>query len=264
MENERTSVTFSDMSALIARVREFIDSVGDAAQYYRAADDPAELSERYGFIEHGRGETQVIVADEVFAELGHPAKASQSMTLLSYERDAVEDGRITVVGPDLDRIEQGAKLDYAQVMILAIKEGAMPDPFDLERTQYLTDRLPGYMVRAMPGRLWVRIGKQGKRNGLDLATIGAALIAAYRLDFEEVVAAETILVTSSAEDVRRLEPIALEAEILAGQHKKLVLGIDGDIECSALDCEVCDEKPVCDNLRDVVIKRREKRNGKNG
>ena len=56
-----------------------------------------------------------------------------------------------------------------------------------------------------------------------------------------------------------LTQIAVEADILSGHHKKLILGADGKIECSELNCEICDEKPVCDNLRDIAIKGREQR-----
>ncbi|MBW2527774.1 MAG: hypothetical protein JRI23_26575 [Deltaproteobacteria bacterium] len=46
---------------------------------------------------------------------------------------------------------------------------------------------------------------------------------------------------------------------MAGHHKKLSLGVDGELECSDLDCDSCDEQEVCDSLRDVIIKRRRRR-----
>jgi hypothetical protein len=81
-------------------------------------------------------------------------------------------------------------------------------------------------------------------------------MAAYTNDFSAVQSTEVVFVTRSEEDVEALRQIATEANILSGRHKKLFLGADGDIECSELNCETCDEKPVCDSLRDVVIKRR--------
>ena len=40
-----------------------------------------------------------------------------------------------------------------------------------------------------------------------------------------------------------------------------VLSPEGDVECTDLDCEDCDERAVCDALRDVVVKRRRRRGG---
>ena len=115
------------------------------------------------------------------------------------------------------------------------------------------------MVRSVPGRLWVRLSNKAMQKGMRLGTVGSALIAAYTNDFAAVESIEIVFVTQSREDVESFNQIATEANILIGNHKKLVLGANGDIECSELNCETCDEKPVCDNLRDVVIKRRGQR-----
>ena len=77
-------------------------------------------------------------------------------------------------------------------------------------------------------------------------------------ELPDVEAVEVVFVTSSEADVEALGPIAAEAKILAGRHKKLVLSPDGEVECTDLDCEDCDEQPVCDALRDVVVRRRRK------
>ena len=49
--------------------------------------------------------------------------------------------------------------------MLAVKPGETPDPFETDNTQYLMHRLSGYMVRSVPGRLWVRISKAGRAAG---------------------------------------------------------------------------------------------------
>jgi CO dehydrogenase/acetyl-CoA synthase beta subunit len=90
-------------------------------------------------------------------------------------------------------------------------------------------------------------------------TVGSALIAAYKNAFRAIEKIEVVFVTQSKEDVESLNQIATEANILSGNHKKLILGADGDIECSEFNCETCDEKTVCDSLRDVVIIRRRQR-----
>ena len=112
--------------------------------------------------------------------------------------------------------------------MLALRQGQAPDPFEIDNTQYLTRRLPGYMVRSVPGRLWVRISRKAEEAGLTLKTVGSALIAAYTHDFDAVEGAEVVFVTSCGEDVEALAEIANEAKILAGKHKKLVLGADGE------------------------------------
>jgi len=242
------------MAPLIKRVRAFLADRQGLTKTCMAPFDLPALAHRFGFAEKRSGRAEVILAEETAVELGHPSTASLSIVLISYQPDLVEHGRISIVGADLDRMD-GVR-PFAQVVMLAVGKDRVPDPFEVDNTQYLMHRLPGYMVRSVPGRLWARIGKKGRAAGLTLKIIGSALIAAYTGDFRGVEKAEVVFVTAGRDNVEGLAQIATEADILAGRHKKLVLGVDGEVECSDLDCESCEEQTVCDNLRDIIIKRR--------
>jgi CO dehydrogenase/acetyl-CoA synthase beta subunit len=265
-ETNETSVDFetqkrnviADMAPLVGRVREFLAERTDETASCDAPYDLSALSERFGFSEKRKGRPEVILGEDVAVELGHPSTASQVLVLLSHQPELVQAGRISIVGPDLDAMEDGGRHPFAQVVMLAVKPGETPDPFETDNTQYLMHRLSGYMVQSVPGRLWVRISKAGRAAGLTLKTVGSALIAAYTHDFEVIEGAEVVFVTSSSDDVNALSQLSTEVNILAGRHKKLALGVDGEVECQDLNCDTCDEQPVCDSLRDIVIKRRGK------
>ncbi len=250
----------ADMAPLVRRMREFLGDRESQSTTVPAPFDIDALRNRFGFADRKKGRPEVILAEDVAVELGHPATASGTVVLITVEPDLVHQGRITIVGPDLDTMNnEQSHHPIAQVVVLAVHPGHMPDPFEVENAQFLMNRLPGYMVRSVPGRLWVRVSKKGRARGLTLEAVGSALISSYIRDFESVERAEVVFVTSSREDVEALSQVTAEAAILAGRHKKLVLGLDGEIECPELECETCDDKPVCDNLRDVVIKRRRQR-----
>ncbi len=247
-----------DMAPLIRRVREYLGQRVERSVSFDAPWTAAELAARFGFVAGRRkGSPEVILAEDTAVELGHPSTASLSAVLVTWDPGLVRPGRITLVGPDLDDGPPApGPRPFGQVLMLAARPGSVPDPFVLDSAQYLLHKLPGYAVRSVPGKLWVRISRRGRQAGLTLRVVGAALIAAYTGDFEEVEAAEVVFVTSSASDVEALSEVAVEARILSGRHKKLFLGADGEIECRELACDTCEEKPVCDNLRDIVIQRR--------
>lgn len=247
----------ADMAPLIVRLREYIAERADHVTVQQAPFDATGLRERFGFADGGG--PQMILAQDAYAELGHPSTASAAIVLVTHDENLVADGRCLRIGPDLDGIAKDARAPYGQVVLVAVGQDEAFDPFDLENAQYLTHRLPGYMVRSVPGRLWVRIGAQQARAGLDLDVVASALMASYRGRFDAVAAVEVVHVTSSAEDVQALSAIGTEASILWGHHKKLALGADGEVECSDLNCDDCDEQEVCDNLRDVIVKRRRRR-----
>ena len=253
---------FADMAPLVLRVRDFLDARGTSVTAHDAAGlDPVEFASRTGFLPRRSGRPQVVLGSDTAVELGHPSAASQATVLRTRREGLVEPGLIRVVGPDLDEISKGERPSLAVVAMLALGPEEPPDPFELETALLLTNRLPGFMVRSVPGRLWVRVGRAARAAGLTLRTVGEALLLAFGDGFPQVRGVEVLFVTSSREDVEALEPVVVEARILAGQHKRLVLSADGVAECSELTCESCDERPVCDSLRDVVIRRRRRGGG---
>ena len=246
----------ADMALLIGRMREFLKDRRLELFTYRGPLDSDTLSDRFGFRERKGGKPEIILSEDVARELGHPSTESRTVVLVTFEPGLVRTGEISRIGPDLNLMKDGHRYPFAQVVLLEISPDGIPDPFELDNTQFLMNRLPGYMVRSVPGKLWVRISREGIRRGLTLGAVGSALVASYTRGFQGVKGVEVVFVTSCDSDVYALDPIAAEAGILAGRHKKLVLGVDGEVECPELDCESCEEKPVCDSLRDIVIKRR--------
>jgi hypothetical protein len=246
----------------IKRVRELINGWGDDVRVYNApfVDEEGRRAfmRRFALGPRRGGKASIVPADECAAELGAPGKTNVNMVLWTDDISLVRDGKISLVGPDIKAGEK-ASYPYAQVIMLAVNHINEIDPFTLESTQYLSNRLPGFMVRTVPGRLWVRISHDAVKQGLDFARLGGALIAAYRDDFTSVKAAEVLFVTLDDGHVQALEPTAAEAKIILGKNKKLVLVGDGTYECTDLDCDNCDEKEICDEVKDIVILRRKRK-----
>lgn len=255
--------SFLDMAPLMVRLEGWLAGRAATVRQVPAGGlDGAGLAAfaaQVGYAPAGRARPEVIVGGQVALELGHPRTAAASFVLLTGQAGPVADGRIRWVGPDLSALPRGARRPFAQIVLLATEPRAQPDPFAMEALQFLTHRLDGYMARSVPGRLWVRISQAAHARGLGFETVGRALLASYRRELPEIEAAEVLFVVSSDADVSALEPLATEARIMAGRHRKLTLGADGELECAELDCDGCDDRPVCDSLRDVTVQRRRRR-----
>jgi len=198
----------------------------------------------------------VVLAQDVAVELGSPRRASVNMTLWTSDAKLVEDGLATLIGPDLNQAN-GQELDYAQVVMVGLGPAAEADPFKLDAGQYLGRRLPGVMARMVPGRLWLRASEDALAAGADFSLLAAALMEAAREAAGGESVVECCFITRDRASVEGLAGLASEASILSGEHKKIALGVDGDYECEELDCDSCDERPVCDQIREAVtIKRR--------
>lgn len=239
----------TDYRVQIQKVHEIASSWGEAVRTHclHALHVPEGMSRS------GEGPPSVVVGDAVGAELGKPNATSHAMVLTTTKRELIEDGRVRCLGPDLDQAGPDTDLPFAQVVMLAHNGDAPPSPFDLETTQYLPNRLPGFMARTVPGRLWVRFSKEALEQGFRMHSLGSALIAAFRMDFPSVTGAEVLLATA---EVNQLDQVAAEFKVLSGNHRKLVLVEDGVYDCNDLNCEACDQKTVCDALRNITVRYR--------
>jgi CO dehydrogenase/acetyl-CoA synthase beta subunit len=184
--------------------------------------------------------TQVILSEDTGMELGNPGTASRSLLLWDSE-DKVNDGRITLLGPDFPEADSSS-LPFAQVIIVS---GRFSDEYDCYRD--LRDatynlRLRGFMTRVLPGRqsIWCRISKEAVAARFNAQILGSSLIQAMKeLDFVD--GAEVLLVTSSKEDV---EELAAPAEMVLDIVEALIKMY----EEMNFDCESCEYEEVCDSV----------------
>jgi len=199
----------------------------------------------------------VILKEDTFVELGNPSVASCSFVIWSDDPSCVEDGRITVIGTDIQE-SKGKSLPFGQVIIAGGTELKEEHYLDLERTQYTSDQIEGYMLRSVPRRVWSRVGHEAAGRGFSLETLGRALMSIFRWKHPLIQATEVVFVTSSKEDVNQLDGIAAGVRKFSGELRKLVRQDDGTYDCTEYSCDICDEKTVCDSIREWVILRRKK------
>jgi acetyl-CoA synthase len=100
---------------------------------------------------------------------------------------AVEDGKVTVVGPDIPDIKKGDRLPLAIVVDVAGRE--FQEDFEpiLERQiHHLINYAQGVMHIGQRDISWIRVGEQAVEKGFTLAHIGTILHAKLHQDFGAV------------------------------------------------------------------------------
>ena len=105
----------------------------------------------------------------------------------SKRMDEVEDGKVEVIGRDLDEIEEGEQFPLAVVAEVAGRE--MQEDFEpiLERQiHHLINYAQGIMHIGQRDIAWVRIGKAAIEKGFRLGDIGKILHAKYHQEFGRI------------------------------------------------------------------------------
>jgi len=193
----------------------------------------------------------VILRGDTYAELGNPEAGSAAITLFTDNLSLIDNGRITLLGPDVIEAA-GASLAFGQIILIG---GRALQPSDHDRilaAGIVSDYIEGYMVRSMSGCVWSRVSKDAAVKGFCFATLGQALMTLYRQNCPDIEIMEIVFVTASAAMVRELSGIAIQIQKITREMVKENWAIKGyDIDCTA-DCSSCDDKSVCDDIREVL------------
>jgi CO dehydrogenase/acetyl-CoA synthase beta subunit len=204
--------------------------------------------------------TNLILRSDTFLELGNPEVGSASFLLWTDDPALVKSGRVTLIGPDIPESE-GASLPFGQVIIAGGKKLGGDKHEQLERTQYVSDQIEGYMLKSMSRQAWSRISKDAAGKGFSFETLGKALMAICKTSVPEVEAIEVIFVTTSKEDLQPLKELGEQVlEISKNVTKEIWKSKGYDIECfSPYSCNNCPDSAVCDEIKEMVNVRKQKK-----
>lgn len=194
----------------------------------------------------GRGNL-LIPASDTSVELGPPDLPSALMTLITEQPASIQDGLITLVGPDIGDLA-GRRAPLGKILLVeatGIAGEALYDFYVDVNLARLDVSLSGYMTRASSGRKrdWCRISQEAVRGGMSLAHIGASEIACVKR-VAGVKAAEMAVMTASWAGVAALSEIASRVDRIASALCKLSKEI-------LHDCGNCEFSDLCASLSDL-------------
>ncbi len=206
------------------------------------------------------GEKNFVFKQDTAIELGPPGTESVSFLFWTNQLETINDGRITVLGPELSERKR-PNLDFGQIVIVGIENRDPADEYllfqQLEEVRYRLD-LEGYMKRGVSQflREWSRISREAMDKGFGLQTLGQGLIGEYRK--QASVSSVEIILTSESRIVKALKPIAGKAlRIFQAVHKM--------VDETLMDCETCDYTDLCKEVDELKkIRKRKLRDKVNG
>ena len=227
----------------------------------------------------------VILRNDTLVELGNPEAGSCSIFLYTSKPSLLSDGRITLLGSDipgsgisnltfdeminsggvhpsdqdLELLEKAShrapamkSYPFAQIIMVAGKNLSENDYETLKANQIIGDQIEGYMVRSFTQNIWSRVSWDAAAKGFTFETLGKALMALMKSANPKIEAMEVAFVTTNKHDISVLAEYASQIQKISKEIVRENWKIKGyDIECSS-DCTICDDKPVCDDIREVL------------
>jgi len=146
---------------------------------------------------------------EYWVELAGPKSAGCEFTEIAED---VEDGKVEVVGPEIDEVEEESTIPFA--IHVEVSGRKMQKDFEpiLERQGHtFYNEAEGVLHMGQRDTIWMRISKRAKDAGFTFEHLGKIIHARYHADFGEVVDKVQVTIYTKQEDVENLLERARQA-----------------------------------------------------
>jgi acetyl-CoA synthase len=149
--------------------------------------------------------------DDVYLECGGGKTLCCELVRIA-DMNAVEDGKVEVIGPDIKDIQPGSRLPMAvTVEVAGRKMQADYEPILERQIHHLINYAQGVMHIGQRDIAWYRIGKAAVEKGFTLEHIGKILHAKYHQDFGAIFDKCQIKIYTDEAKVKEILPLAQQA-----------------------------------------------------
>ncbi len=153
-------------------------------------------------------EGERIRKDDLYMECGG-GRTSAVEVLVSKEMDEVQDGLVTVEGPDIKDIKEGDKLPLAILVEVAGRE--MQSDFEpiLERQfHHLINYIQGIMHIGQRNIMWIRVGKAAVEKGFSFEHVGKVLHGKLHQEFGAILDKVQVKIYTDLDKVEEVQELA--------------------------------------------------------
>ena len=162
------------------------------------------------------------------------------------ELTEVEDGRITVVGPEAEDVASGTGLPLAiWVEVAGRKMQADFEPILERQIHHMINGGEGIWHMGQRDILWIRISKSARQRGFKIAHLGEIIHAKFLNDYPAIVDKVQVTIYTEAAEVESRLPIARAAYRARNQRLESLTDETVDTFYSCLLCQSFAPNHVC-------------------
>ena len=181
-------------------------------------------------------EGKSIRKEEMYVEFGGGRTPAFEL-LRMRPRDEIEDGAVTVVGPDVDAVPEGGALPLAILVDVAgAKMKVDYEPVLERRIHTFINYGEGSWHVAQRDIIWVRLSKDAVAKGVKIRDIGTLLAHKFKMEFPELIDAIQVTLVTDGQKVQEMLPEA--REIYARRDERIAGMKDDDVE-TFYSCPLC-------------------------
>ena len=203
---------------------------------------------------------EVILQEETGLELGGMNKESFLMIYPMKEKNLLQDGNITLIGPEINYI-QHKSIDFGLLLLISIKDQPSQELKQLNSFTFISNSIEGFSIRSVPRKFWSRISTQVLNKGFSFQILANAIFYLYRTRFADIIETmEMILINSYPNIIENF--LIVSSELTSRLKEKWLKKLDDwkkRIDCDyEWGCEICPYQVECYEIKKVMVARNEK------
>ncbi|MBD3227924.1 MAG: hypothetical protein GF329_07020 [Candidatus Lokiarchaeota archaeon] len=266
------------MQDITNKIRELISNINENSDIkernYKVTTDIAELFDNLPKQIFAKDQVSLVLSEDTYLELGGSEKPSCRVLVPVENSNDINDGRISLIGPDLTEFKSKEMvLPFSQIIFIHSLREMNPDLYRKMKIHLsVFNILKGFMIRAVPRKFWIRISEELIDFGFDLELLGKTLIFHLKKKFLEIEGIEIVFITTAEEKIKDLEKISKNIQELYSETKirkklkeieaaQVSSGSEEDkkrFECDyEWSCSECDYNDICNEIIDIIKKMRE-------
>ncbi|HUL39573.1 MAG TPA: acetyl-CoA decarbonylase/synthase complex subunit alpha/beta [Methanomassiliicoccales archaeon] len=182
-------------------------------------------------------EGETVRRPDTYVEAGGAAKTLAFELLRALPEDQVEDGRIALIGKDVDELPEGSKTALA--IIVDVYGKRMQEDFEsvLERRIHqFVNYAEGAWHTGQRNTIWVRLSKSSVRAGLRLRHFGEILVTKLKAEFGNIISRVQVTIITDEGRASELLPSALEKY---RQRDERMAGLTDEAVDTMYSCSLC-------------------------
>ncbi|MCG8633912.1 MAG: CO dehydrogenase/CO-methylating acetyl-CoA synthase complex subunit beta [Desulfobacterales bacterium] len=162
------------------------------------------------------------------------------------DMNAIEDGKVEVIGTDLEGIKEGGTFPLGIKVEIAGREFQEDfEPIMERQIHHLVNYIQGIMHIGQRDISWVRISKAAIEKGFTLKDIGVVLHAKFHQDFQKIVDKVQVTLYTKPEDVDKMTEVARANYKMRDERVDNMTDEDVEIYYSCTLCQSFAPSHVC-------------------
>jgi carbon-monoxide dehydrogenase catalytic subunit/CO dehydrogenase/CO-methylating acetyl-CoA synthase complex beta subunit len=194
---------------------------------------PVDIPVAYGPAFEG----ETVRRPDTYIEAGGAAKTTAFELLRRRDEADVEDGKITLIGPDVDQMPEGGKTPLA--ILVEVYGKKMQEDFEsvLERRIHqFINFAEGAWHTGQRNTIWIRLSKSSVKAGLRLRHFGDILVTKIKGEFGNIVSRVQVTIITDQKAIDALLPDAL---VKYKERDARLAGLTDEAVETVYSCSLC-------------------------